>query len=621
MVTTSSNLYWAPLKPRITIYSLNDDTYSTALYSYNAFTDTASSNNKPIGLSFETNTTNVGQCSLTIEDADQDFNENDWLKGNRIFIEGSKDGTTWQPAFKGLGRGITQEAYGPTGRNLTFNAYNYLIRLNERIIKVNKESTKTGSIYNETDSNMFTDNLLFNILDVDSNYIYSQDDFSLIDVLKHGLIQNSPITQWIPKLDIEFGTLASAIDEVLDYSGGLLSVNFDDDQLQLYDPEQVTSATGTFMVTNTVNKLADEVNRTMYPLEPYSYNIYYDTDESGSRLILPFKHPDSAPAVPHSGEPTATDLNATAATTGFGLHANQRVAYKFMAPGSGSLGLIRLAMFTVGNVSFLASNSTRLWLHNEDAVNQRPGIAISGPTIVYPQAADGTYPTGGVGYPSTAKRILLGMKDHDDMGDLLSGQIYWLAVENSQSASLNTTNGLGWVQEVFISGPANPSQANTNISTNAGSTWQVSDVSGTPRTWNIPPKDQGKDEINLDWMVMANDRNGQARLGPVERPVTSIPDHIDGLQTIQEYLYPRLYLASKPRFSFDYPRLTMPNRIPKAGDVLCHYDTTVNVGTRTTPIQTSIITSARFEFGQDSDGVLGLRKLGLSTAGIRKGYY
>ena len=65
----------------------------------------------------------------------------------------------------------------------------------------------------------------------------------------------------------------------------------------------------------------------------------------------------------------------------------------------------------------------------------------------------------------------------------------------------------------------------------------------------------------------------------------------------------------------------MPNRIPKAGDVLCHYDTTMRVGTSSTPVQTSIITNARFEFGQDNDGVLGLRKLGLSTLGLRKGYY
>ena len=35
----------------------------------------------------------------------------------------------------------------------------------------------------------------------------------------------------------------------------------------------------------------------MYPLEPYSYEVHYDTDESTNRLILPFKSPDSVPAV------------------------------------------------------------------------------------------------------------------------------------------------------------------------------------------------------------------------------------------------------------------------------------------------------------------------------------
>ena len=58
------------------------------------------------------------------------------------------------------------------------------------------------------------------------------------------------------------------------------------------------------------------------------------------------------------------------------------------------------------------------------------------------------------------------------------------------------------------------------------------------RFWNIDPTEAGQPENNLDWIVMANDRNGETKLGKVERTVTSIPNHIDGLQTIQEYLYP-----------------------------------------------------------------------------------
>jgi hypothetical protein len=619
LVTTSSNTYWAPLKPRIRIYTLDDDTYTSPIYSYNAFTDTGSSNNKPIGLSFETSTTNVGQCTLTIEDADQDFNENDYLKGNRIFIEGSKDGTTWQPAFKGLHRGVIQEAYGPTGRNLTFNAYNYLIRLGERIVQVNKESSKTGNVYNETDSTMFTDNLINNILTQDDNYVFSTSETGGTGKpLSSTNITASPITQWIPKLDVEFGTLASAIDEILDYSGGLLTVNFANDQLVLYDPEQVTADTGVFMVTNTVNKLADEVNVTMYPLEPYTYSVHYDTDESASRLILPFKHPDSTPATQHKENTPdqifASDSNLVAALFQGGIKQWWAVSYTIQP--AGDPGLIRAVAATFGNCSSFASNSLRCWIYNDTVAPaaSKPTIPISGPMYLYPRKSDGTFPTGGVGYPSTpTHHFPVGMRDGDIVGEMLSGQIYWLVFECI--AAQTSSNYLGIVAEADIQNrPSHSTSPN-------GSTWNPAFLERPLRLWNVPPKDQGKPENNLDWIAMANDRNGEQKLGKVERTVTSIPNHIDGLQTIQEYLYPRLYLASKPRFSFDYPSLTMPNKIPKAGDVLCHYDTTVKVGTRTTPVQTSIITSANFEFSQGSDGVLGLRKLGLSTAGLRKGYY
>jgi hypothetical protein len=619
MVTTSSNSYWAPLKPRIRIYELDDDTYTSPIYSYNAFTDTSGAANKPIALSFETSTTNVGQCTLTIEDADQDFNENDYLKGNRIFIEGSKDGTTWQPAFKGLHRGVIQEAYGPTGRNLTFNAYNYLIRLGERIVQLNKESSKTGTVYNDTDSTMFTDNLINDILTQDDNYVFSTSEAGGTGKpLSATNITSSPITQWIPKLDVEFGTLASAIDEILDYSGGLLTVNFANDQLVLYDPEQVTSDTGVFMVTNRVNKLADEVNVTMYPLEPYSYDVFYDTDESANRLILPFKSPDSTPKTEHSGEFTDDQISAPAGA----MPSGSRVLYDFgklwqarsitISP-SGDPNLFRFVMACQGNCSSFPINSLRLWIHNDNPVGPVPSVPISGPMILYPRNSAGIYGGSGASYPSTSTPFfVVGMRDQDQMtiGTLLTDTYYWMVIESTAAQSNTVRLGLVCEQK---------GSATQAYSLN-GTSWTVGNTPPT-RFWNIDPTEAGQPENNLDWIVMANDRNGETKLGKVERTVTSIPNHIDGLQTIQEYLYPRLYLASKPRFSFDYPSLSMPNKIPKAGDVLCHYDTTVKVGTSTAPVQTSIITSANFEFSQGSDGVLGLRKLGLSTAGLRKGYY
>lgn len=605
MVTTSSNLYWAPLKPRIRIYALSDDLYTSPIYSYNAFTDQSGSNDKPIALGFETSTTNVGQCFVTIEDADNDIDENTFLKGNRIFIEGSKDGSTWQPAFKGLHRGAVQEAIGENGRNLTFKAYNYLIRLNERIVKVNKESTKTGSVYNDTDTNMFTDNLINNILTSDSNYVYTTNETGGTGKpLGSANITASPVTQWIPKLDVEFGTLASAIDEILDYSGGLLTVNFADDQLVLYDPEQVTSATGVFMVTNVPKQLADEVNQTMYPLEPYSYEVHYDTDESANRLILPFKSPDSEPAIliDEPGQDEITGLTSGSPLWLFvgNIHAR---GYRFMAEKTGDLGLVRLVVATLGNNSTLGQSY--LWLYNDHNTTHQLMEPLISQTPLYVNSTPGTP------YPSSAtQHLVLGMKEGDSVGEVLVGEEYWMILANFSSGQTDTKT-IGWETEAVL-------QANLTYSNGEPPAYTAFTLGTKPRGFLV---EAGVPEINLDWMVQANDRNGEKTIGKVERTVTSIPNHIDGLQTIQEYLYPRIYLASKPRFSFDYPSLSMPNKIPKAGDILCHMDTTVRVGTSTYPVQTSIVTSARFDFGQDSDGVLGLRKLGLSTAGIRKGYY
>ena len=139
--------------------------------------------------------------------------------------------------------------------------------------------------------------------------------------------------------------------------------------------------------------------------------------------------------------------------------------------------------------------------------------------------------------------MVLGMRDGDTCGEVLSGNTYWIAVEST--APQSNTNRITLCTEVgSLSGQSTSPD---------GTTWSAG-VNNTPiRTYGIPPLNKGEPEINLDWIVMANDRNAAKRTGMVERTVSSIPDHIDGLQTIQEYLYPRIYTASKPRFTFDYP--------------------------------------------------------------------
>ncbi len=127
--------------------------------------------------------------------------------------------------------------------------------------------------------------------------------------------------------------------------------------------------------------------------------------------------------------------------------------------------------------------------------------------------------------------------------------------------------------------------------------------------------------MTKDVFDVAHDRNMSNKIGVVERAITSLPTHLTTLQTIDEYLYNKLYVAAKPRFTFDFPSVSMPNKMPKAGDIVCHVDKRANVGIRTAPIQTGVITQVSYDFAQGSDESLGLRKLGLSTSGIRRGYY
>ena len=142
------------------------------------------------------------------------------------------------------------------------------------------------------------------------------------------------------------------------------------------------------------------------------------------------------------------------------------------------------------------------------------------------------------------------MRDGDFCGEMLAGQLYWLVFECT--AAQTASNYLGIAAEVNPTNLASRPSHSTSVN---GTTWTVASQANPLRIWNVPFKDQGKPEINLDWIVMANDRNAAKRTGVVERTVSSIPDHIDGLQTIQEYLYPRIYTASKARFTFDYPSL------------------------------------------------------------------
>src|SRR6266496_3440894 len=565
MVTyTGSSLYWSPLKPRIRIYAFNDTTYATPLYSYDPFTD-AGVINKPVALSFDSLTTNAGTFSLEIEDAGGLLDPDVLMRGNRVFIDCSKDGSTYQPAFKGLVRSSDQNIYAATGRNLVLNGYSYLIRLNERIVNLVKQATITGGAFDRTDSTMFTNNLVNDILTTDGNYIYSTDDTALYSVLKTNNITGSLVTDWIPKLDAQFVSVGDAIDNVLEFSNSLIMVDFSTDQLELYNPQQASAATSIFLITNQMNQLADDADITMYPDQPYKYNVSYDYPDSGSRLIASYRSPNSSAGTdqcPAVGETTPDDMLQGWTGVDYlydGLGAKW-IACQF-TPSSSPLLRLRLGLTQQGNLS--GRTSIQIKVYDESAT--KPGTVLTNGTIsMYREDATTHEPTLGTAFPgATLSAFAVGMLPGTTGPTFtLDGRFYWIAITDNTGMGL--TNRVGWVQTNTAGWWA--------YSLNSGSTWTNGGSGSGP--WNRMTQASagsaacgGTPAGANDVFCVAHDRNASGKIGVVEKAITGLPSYVIDLQTINEYLYNKLYISSKPRFTFDFPSVTMPGKIPKAGDI------------------------------------------------------
>lgn len=658
---TSSSTYWSPLKPRIRIYTFEDTGYASPLYTYNAFTDVGSET-KPIALAFDSQTTSVGDFSIEIEDSTSALDFDTFSKGNRVFIECSKDGITWEPAFKGLVRSTDQKLFATTGHNLIIRGYSYLIRLNERIVNTIKESAvitiaESGAMgeepiieYDRTDSSMFTNNLIHDLLTTDSNYIESVDDTQLYSIFKNNNILSSSIEEWIPRLDAQLVTLNSAINRILEISNGLVMLNLADDELMLYTADLVTPSTGIFLLTNQMNQSTDDADFTMYPLEPYSYNISYDYPDAGSRLIASIGDYGCPPE-----EPEEEGVGTVPKPVWFHVSGNTyRLAPAVQFNFQGFMTNLEIPMRMVGNNSAGTSATVQIYVNNSD-----DGYGV--PTVV---AGSSTTPTGkgpfdiyvdgvpGTPFPNkTTSTVILKQQPGTTANFVFKDTWYYLSVSMNhvQSASnyvtwkteapqeANHFEGRNFWQFVAGGGPIGPPvSGGTWFQFSGFNNYLPDDTSGTfpdriYHKWLFSagpsrgacgaPASIGADPV----FCIAQDRNMSSRLGIVERLISDIPTYIRTAQTLREYMFNRVYYSAKPRFTFDFPSVSMPNRLPKSGDIIAHVDTRANVGLRNAPIQTGVINTVRYKFDQKGGGggndALGLRKLALTTTGIKRGSY
>jgi hypothetical protein len=424
---------------------------------------------------------------------------------------------------------------------------------------------------------------------------------------------------------------------VLEFSNGLLMLNPADDELVLYNPDLVTSVTSIFLLTNQINQAADDADYTIYPLEPYRYNISYDYPDSGSRLIGSIGTAggceEALPALPED----MTSNYSTAAVlwhfsyAGDGADREWSVAF---LPSNSKIKNLVVAVRTQGNNSSATSAIARVYENTTGGETGHMGAQVGSDMILYKDGIPGTP------FPSTTTEFVFLQMERSALGPTITvGRWYYLALIFTHS--MTAANRVGWILKVPAGFNTIIALARGSQSFNNGATWDAC-AGYLPGTVNLP---QGATVFDPIWNIayggqdacggsqstidadpvfcVAHDRNMSNRLGVVERVISGIPTHIKTAQTLNEYLYNKLYYAAKPRFTFDFPSVTMSNKIPKAGDIVVHVDSKARVGTQTAPIQTGVISSVQYSFeqGKGTDDALGLRRLSLQTTGIKRGSY
>jgi hypothetical protein len=635
--------YWLPQKPRINIFAFNDTTYSSPLYTYNAFTDGSGGIDKPIALQFTSDSVTAGTFSLQIDNSNDTYDLDQFARGNRITIELSKDSQSWSTAYHGLVRSVKQKVFGPNNRTIFIEGYSYLIRLSERILSVKKQAALIGGDFDRTDTNMFTGNLLNDLLTNDINYVNSVDDTQLYSVFKTNNLAGSPIDDWVPRIDAQLTTLNETINNILEYSQSLVTLDFSNDQLVLFNPDRVPSGgANAFLVTDNLVLQGDSSLNTMYPIADYTYQISYDFADSANRLIASIGSVQCPETIIDSPPPLVTpdygyaDITTWSTSQGFWEPALNSAWSRILGCPfkctANPITQIKVAGLTRGN-PYTSENR----MYAEFRVF--PGTASVGATIsgsgfnMYvggktTNAIPKT--TSGTNSPQYAWQT---PPDYSYSG-LTVGTTYWIMmnpimglVGNAQDS--NNQLEIGWnnngdryaiysvysnlAMSVHLGAGTDPQfamQAFMGSSTGGGTSTAIPPCGGLPEPRDADPV-----------LAIASDKNMEKRIGMVEQSISNIPPHVKTLQTMNEYLFNKLYVMGRPRFTFDYPALTLPSVIPKAGDICVHVSKKAQVGRARTPVQTGIITQVTYDFGQDSDSILGLRKIGLTTNGVLRGSY
>lgn len=622
---TGEERYWKPIRPWISVGRLDDPIFAEPLYQYYSQTDTGTVA-KPLSLRFESRTGSAGSFELEIEDSDHTLDVDAFSRGCRVSVIAEKGEIEPMGVWYGVVRSLQEKQYGINGHNVILKGYSILIRNSERIIDF--EAISSG----RSASGMFTMNLIDMLLSDDNVYLFTQNDSDMWNIIRNEHVSSSNIIRPVPRASAHMSTLSESMNQILEYSDSLIGpemelrqnvlYNADDAQLSFFQDSVI------YTLTNRIDLTSDPADTTMYPLSSYTYSYGYDYPVNASRLVASIGssscNPGSGPS--GGGDPSwlegewqwALELADDSENT------TNAIAIPFVASSASVLDM-KLGLTSIGNASFM----------NYAYVAFLTNAVISGVSVPDRFLGTGTgwYPSYRHGVPGTAfpsidtTNFWLGFSSGQNVGTeitLTPGVKYWVALKASGTVYL--ANSIAWIGDnqsasygysndhlVTVSVLTGDSSGATHafrIDYQQGSVIGGRDCAGMPGTEDAMPN-----------FIMGTEMNATNRTGLIEKTLTTLPGSAKDINTLNEYMFDKLYVASKPKFTFTYPALTMPTIPPKAGDILCHFDTKFNVGTKKSAVQTSMITEVVYDFRQDETGALGLTKIALTTSGLKRGSY
>jgi len=565
-------------KLAIPIIRIDDRDRTQTLYSFNPFAGTTAGGVTYCNVSLGIN--NQGTFDIEIEDTDLTIDTTQVKAGARVYIQIGKQNGMMTQVLSGMIRNAGFTRGCENNLLYSISGFSTGIRLNERILDVHTTPTNllsNGVTIDPSDPDFSADNIVDDALDDESDY-YPKDTYKSIveGTGGYGYIDSSTTTQdsdiedFIPGMEQRYQEIQDVYNQVEEYTGGRTWVDqFDKIQFQpMMTP--LTSNSG-FIITATIDRDNDLASNTMYIDADQGYTWVDSIDKGGgynSSLygVLP---PDPVP-----------DAD-TGANSNFYSNKTVEVASRIRLPTNPNWR-IYAAVEAIGMDNVAAENTvrTRWRLCEDDNGVPKNTNGILGNRYMY---ANQKYNTADGG------RQMIEIMGRGNT-DIDVNKNYWLIF-----SSLNSTPTVYWNWYYFNNGIGTTATAapGTSSDTNGGTGWaitqgpQMSLVTGRFKSEPFVIRDQKA----IDERIL------------IESNISNFPQQITSKLAAVKYMIGLMYYGARPRRTFSFPSVTMPNNPVFPGDIAYIVDPRFNFSTSGNPVVTGQISDINYQFGGKGAGL------------------